>query len=458
MYFKTLAVSIFTFTSVTENVLGGCPFEKKVENEAIPNVGVHENLRGRRLAAFKEDETSKRAIASFFEQRKKNRSLQEEERCITTQVVDDIQNSIDLLANSIPDLGQRGHFFGGILRLAAHDFMDFDQKDNSEPGGPDGCLNFSDPANAGLSDLWCDDPIACPFKHLYDTEYADFISKADFWVLSATKVVELTAPARDNLVMNFRWGREDNESCPSSSSRLPEAFGCSEVESTFIDRMGLSWYDATALMGGHTLGRGSINFSGHEGTWVQNDEESVIFDRQYYRELKNRAWVPRQAAAGTDWIWGGRDRNVLMLNTDICLLFDIPEGNDQTCCAMDEGGNCRIFEDNICPTADVVRPESVGAVNEFVSGTRNQNFFNAYKHAWTLATELGHGDNLKDVPDSCSTTDDDPDDDSSEECVDGPPFLTSKGHTKDCIWIIRENKCAKYGDNCPLSCGLCKDA
>ena len=40
-----------------------------------------------------------------------------------------------------------------ILRLAAHDLMDYyENNDGSTKGGPDGCLDFNDSANFGLFD------------------------------------------------------------------------------------------------------------------------------------------------------------------------------------------------------------------------------------------------------------------------------------------------------------------
>ena len=111
--------------------------------------------------------------------------------------------------------------------------------------------------------MWCDDPDICPFKALYDVAYP-FMSVSDFWVVSATAVIKNTSNER--LDMKFRWRRADSDTCAHSSARLPEPSGCDQVESTFINRMGLSWTDATALLGAHTLGRGDANFSGHPGT------------------------------------------------------------------------------------------------------------------------------------------------------------------------------------------------
>lgn len=241
------------------------------------------------------------------------------------------------------------------------------------------------------------------------------MSKADFWVAAANGVIQassLTSNQRPNgLELPFRWGRVDNDSCLESSERLPEPHGCSEVETTFIDRMGLSWRDAVALLGAHTLGRGDINFSGHDGTWVDSDQESTVFDKRFYEEVLRRAWIPRQTNAGLDWTWGGNNRGVMMLNTDICLFYDIPEETDPNCCT-NTNGNCRdnSVQNRQCPTAETVRPEAFEAFNDFLGGNNLNNgnqepFYQAYATAWQLATERGYSDDeLFEVPDACSPT------------------------------------------------------
>lgn len=38
-----------------------------------------------------------------------------------------------------------------IIRLSGHDLMDFRNYSGVVTGGPDGCVNFNDPDNAGLA-------------------------------------------------------------------------------------------------------------------------------------------------------------------------------------------------------------------------------------------------------------------------------------------------------------------
>ena len=491
-----------------------CPFSRQESrdgaNEA-PNDANHKHLRRRLYASLREDDETREAIASIVFKKSRNNDVTETARflqdtppsnCVSRTIYDSIRADVTSISDSINNDRDKGHFIGGIVRLAAHDFMDFDitaeSDPDSQPLGPDGCLDFSHPHNAGLPDLWCDDPVDCPLKALYDNNYS-FMSKADFWVAAANGVIQsssLTSNARPNgLELPFKWGRVDNDTCEESSPRLPEPHGCSQVEGVFLTRMGLSWRDAVALLGAHTLGRGDIRFSGHDGTWVDSDARSTVFDKRFYEEVIRRAWRPRQVDAGVNWTWGGNNRGVMMLNTDICLFFDIPEGNEQNCCT-DTNNNCRdaSIQNNQCATAENVRPEAFAAFNEFLGGQNLNNgnqepFYVAFAEAWTKATQLGHGDNeLFELSDSCgptaSPTAATPEPTASPivsipeptaspvvtpptspvtqqpvgNCQDVESFTVEKmdgeTKTKTCDQISLDN-CTKFGHFCRVTCGVC---
>jgi hypothetical protein len=141
------------------------------------------------------------------------------------------------------------------VRLAAHDFMDYDRRAaDRNRMGPDGCFDKGHPSNVGLDTIWCPD---CPLKRMYVERYSH-LSRADFWIAAANAVIRQTSIGNAlDLRGTFRWGREDASSCSGSGDRLPTASGCDEVEGVFLDRMGLRWTDAVALLGAHTLGRAS---------------------------------------------------------------------------------------------------------------------------------------------------------------------------------------------------------
>ena len=151
--------------------------------------------------------------------------------------------------------------------------MDFDRNDALSPMGADGCIDWSHDANAGLpDDIWCE---GCALTSLHSGSYSD-MSRADFWVAAANAVIKMTSSDQLDLKSTFKWGRQDADSCDDSAIRLPGASSCTEVEDVFLTRLGLTWTDAVALIGAHTLGRGDGAFSGHHGIWVDTEEESLV--------------------------------------------------------------------------------------------------------------------------------------------------------------------------------------
>ena len=131
--------------------------EKKGDDfSATPNDEVHNRLRKnkrRMLHSLHEDEDTRNSIAKVIKKiTRRNQEIRSS--CIDQSTYDNIRSDIVDIAEEITNQGDRGHFFGGIVRLAAHDFMDFDQNAQSIPDsqtlGPDGCLDFTHPANAGL--------------------------------------------------------------------------------------------------------------------------------------------------------------------------------------------------------------------------------------------------------------------------------------------------------------------
>eukprot|EP00804_Cyclotella_cryptica_P029090 CCRYP_005275-RB/>CCRYP_005275-RB protein AED:0.07 eAED:0.07 QI:278/0.6/0.83/1/0.6/0.5/6/445/730 len=315
--------------------------------------------------------------------------------CFSKITYDSIDADISQLKLSISDNIARSHFLGGIVRLAAHDFMDFDRS-SSEKYGPDGCFDPAHDANRGLpDDVWCE---TCLLRSLYEAKYSR-LSRADFWIASANAVIRQTSINNTlDLKEHFTWGRIDKDSCQGSGDRIPAPTKCSEVESAFLVRMGLEWRDAVALLGAHSLGRGNASFSGHEGVWVDNADDAQVFDKQYYEELYLNAWRPRNAGKEEqDWTTGYDADSInntnprLMLNTDLCLVYDIESVNNDCCTRTDH------FYGN-----------AADAVSEYLGGTfpntNNGPFYFGFTNAWVKATALGW-DNLFPLSDICESQD-----------------------------------------------------
>ena len=110
--------------------------------------------------------------------------------------------------------------------------------------------------------------------------YKSVISYADFIVLAAN--VAINAASSYVVTMPFNWGRTDGTDCDVVDvHRLPEGVqSISHVKAVFVERMGLTLQDITALMGAHTIGRAedantgcarftrSSMFKGHRGAPV----------------------------------------------------------------------------------------------------------------------------------------------------------------------------------------------
>jgi hypothetical protein len=118
--------------------------------------------------------------------------------------------------------------------------------------GSDGCLQFNHKNNRGLDEIWAK---GSPWKNLYDSKYSDW-NVPDFWVAAATATIKISSNGRHDMWHTFMWGRKQRDSCSGSGDRLPAGKGCQDNQRVFLDNMGLTWKDVTALLGAHTVGRG----------------------------------------------------------------------------------------------------------------------------------------------------------------------------------------------------------
>lgn len=226
---------------------------------------------------------------------------------------------------------------GCVLRAAGHDFMDFDGTSGSS-GGSDGCLDLHDADNAGLHECLYLGEFGVSINQAYQ-EHCKTVSLADFLVIAGEAVMHLT---RQNYLQeypkgepidfksSFRFGRTTAEECAWARGRLPNPErSCTAVKETFLERMGLSWEEAAALTGVHTLGRAKVENSGYDGFW-SDATNSRWFNNNFYHSLLNKGWKPRETAPerhqwfrsdlGQDTYEKGME---MMLNTDLCLAYTL---------------------------------------------------------------------------------------------------------------------------------------
>ena len=93
----------------------GCPFSKTTDE--MPCDSNHQHLRKRRLATLSEDNATKAKLAKIISKRK--RKVQQGSGCVTHDMYAELRSDLEDMADAIDDDGDRGHFLGGIVRLAA---------------------------------------------------------------------------------------------------------------------------------------------------------------------------------------------------------------------------------------------------------------------------------------------------------------------------------------------------
>ena len=336
---------------------------------------------------------------------------------------------------------------GCVLRMAGHDFMDF----ANGQGGSDACTDMEDPENAGLPECLSTGEHGKSLQDVYH-QICHMVSLADFLVIAAEAVIASTrarheaatagAPPLD-LRSRFKFGRRTASSCDFAVGRLPDPErGCVAVDETFVQRMGLSWSQAAALMGVHTLGRAKVANSGYHGWW-SDPENSRKFNNNYYVSLVVKSWIPEHSISGNSnknqWERGdiGRDTSTdgheMMLNTDVCLVWtegpqDTPVvAKDENCCAwlisrivtgaIDNNGgefcgsrsmrgrgerqNCCGNNNDDCGDEGNPQGPAANAVLNFAAD--EAAWINTFVVAWGIATENGHT-SLQSLKSTCGET------------------------------------------------------
>lgn len=181
-----------------------------------------------------------------------------------------------------------------------------------------------------------------------------------------------------------------------------------------------------------------------------------------------------------DWTWGGPNGGSprFMLNTDMCLLYDI-EQNFPCCSRTDrfriDGTNaCDGLVETPCSTYDDLssRKDAADAVNLFATGgsnnigsTNNGPFYEAFEVAWVKATTNGH-EGLYQLGPNCDTITSNPTNAPtsspspviSETCTDVLSFIDNRGKERDCSWVVTDggDRCVNFAHLCPVTCAECQ--
>lgn len=252
---------------------------------------------------------------------------------------------VNVIANARRDIerliAQTPLLLGKFLRLIFHDCV----------GGCDGCIDMSNPDNAGLQ-------IPISFLRPIEQEYADQgLSRTDIWMLSAV-VASDVSEISVGLEFPFQWiGRQtceeinngncgrnfEGNSSPCSPTGGPnrilchaDTSGTRTIEEFMFVEFGMNAQQTTAIMGAHTVGAMravNLGFEGIAGWDLTNAE----LDHGYFAEL--------DGPAAADWVQVRRSNNnfngipprwqfqatvngveLTMLNSDIAMVRNLEEG------------------------------------------------------------------------------------------------------------------------------------
>lgn len=349
--------------------------------------------------------------------------------CMTETKYEEVSASVAMMLNSISSDCDatncpQADWAGCVLRMAGHDFMDWDPDTNS--GGSDGCTDMNNHDNGGLAACLHVGEHGNSLQSAYE-QFCNSVSLADFLVIAAESVMTVTrgfalelpreqVPLGNHFSQNFKFGRTTATACESAATKLPNPErGCPAVQETFIDRLGLDWRGAAALMGVHSLGRAKVENSGYFGWW-SDPENSRKFNNNYYVSMVQKGWEPLQAIGDNPeknmWIMTGPnppsgDATEMMLDTDLCLAFDIPNGAaGSSCCAWLARFGTRgdLCETQTRPPNDCgnsARDLTGAAASDVDEFSRNElSWLVAFEAAWTTATSAGFP-NLSELADTC---------------------------------------------------------
>eukprot|EP00448_Togula_jolla_P012919 CAMPEP_0170593150 /NCGR_PEP_ID=MMETSP0224-20130122/13294_1 /TAXON_ID=285029 /ORGANISM="Togula jolla, Strain CCCM 725" /LENGTH=677 /DNA_ID=CAMNT_0010917083 /DNA_START=45 /DNA_END=2076 /DNA_ORIENTATION=+ len=309
-------------------------------------------------------------------------------RCMSSHLYDTIVDQVQQLMRRLSsrcdtNSCDQADFLGCVVRMAGHDFMDFDPATGT--GGSDACTNMEHEDNGGLAECLFD---SAPALHEVYGRICDEVSLADFLVIAAEALMSFSAVGQNQASLarafksGFRFGRTTAaEGCRLSARNLPSPQeSCDDVQRVFVRALGLNWAEAAALMGVHTLGRAEPRNSGFSGWWT-SPEESRQFDNSYFVAMFAKGWCREvnvnrcsqaEARLGLCVVkhqWQRCDVNrdqlgqghEMMLDSDLCLAFGDARGGN---------GKLKAREDSCCAWVHTSEPDF--AMRDVVRANKNK--------------------------------------------------------------------------------------
>jgi len=372
-------------------------------------------------------------------------------QCMTRRQYDDIVVHVKRALNRIDDTCDmdscpQADWAGCVLRMAGHDFMDFDPAEGDGRSGSNACTQMDHTDNRGLKACLSDSEHGESLKHIYEG-FCEHVSLADFLVIAAEAVMVVSrehvifeddpdAP-QINFRSKFRYGRTTATSCTGAANRLPDPEdSCDAVSETFLKHMGMTKREAAALMGVHTLGRARPQNSGYDGWW-SDPVNSKKFNNNYFASMVKKGWRPMRAVCGNgaknQWYMSGPGgvhqggALEMMLDTDICLAFsnanpgevnvteqpgDPIKASRDSCCAWlithpitkkplgTFNEICGLHDIHDCGSIRTNNGFGLAGQHIFEFAENEHSWLDTFLHAWNQATENGY-DSLKLLKNSC---------------------------------------------------------
>ena len=318
-----------------------------------------------------------------------------------------------------------------IVRLVAHDcFGPIESGDNTDTNSIcNGCINFDNGNNDGLAYA------VQALEGIYSA-YKDKMSRADFYAAAginpktATPYISIFSSTHCHIKSNMKtnshyfysrpllkgtialeyaqkldtknndklpeipyyFGRKDCDHSPYGveMKRLPSAFrGWDETYKYMQDNCGMDERETIAILGAHTLGHAHEYYSGF-GTksWVMDPYAlnnyyytSMVYDPWYQIKVNCDGTSRYTSQIGCKYEWHDGSQKYMMLNSDICIFWDIhPDQDGKVYCDSDS-----------CPQqSDYIKSITLSFADD------NQLWLDAFVDAWKILVTTGYDrDELK---------------------------------------------------------------